>query len=106
MPRPITDLFGNGTKTPKASELIDWAVQQGWNQRPGPGPRVFVDANGFIRLKIKAAIARPGVGAGSQVPHVEVFDARGQRIDPHNGLPTGKRTPGNHRPIDFDLPAT
>jgi hypothetical protein len=99
----LTELFDNGNKTPKASELVDWAADQGWTQRPGPGPRTFVDQNGRVRLKIKDAVQSPGVNADSQVPHVEAFDAAGQRIDPHTALPTGKRQPGNHRPIDFDL---
>jgi hypothetical protein len=99
----LTELFDNGNRTPKASELIDWAVDQGWTQRPGPGPRTFVDQNGRVRLKIKVAVQSPGVNADSHVPHVEAFDATGQRIDPHTGLPSGKRQPGNHRPIDFDL---
>ncbi len=56
----LTELFDNGNRTPKASELVDWAADQGWTQRPGPGPRTFVDQNGRVRLKIKVAVQSPG----------------------------------------------
>ena len=103
-PKTVSELFGNGSVKPKASDLIESATQQGWTQKPGTGPRTFVDANGQKRLVIKAPENRPGLDAGSNVPHVEAFDAAGQRIDPVSGLPTTRKSPGNHREIDFDVP--
>ena len=89
---------------PKASDLIKWAEEQGWTQKPGTGPRTFVDATGQKRLVIKAPETRPGLEPGSNVAHAEAFDAAGQRIDPTTGLPTRRKSAGNHREIDFDVP--
>lgn len=102
---PLTEHFRNGN-IPKASDLIDRAKLQGWTQKPGSGPRTFVDGSGQKRLVIKAPENRPGLDAGSNVPHVEAFDANGQRIDPANGCPTNRKSPGNHREIVFDVSLT
>jgi len=38
-----------------------------------------------------------------EVPHVEIRNAAGQRIDPYGNTVT-RRSPGNHTPIEWDLP--
>jgi hypothetical protein len=39
---------------------------------------------------------------GSVLPHVELRDATGQRVDPW-GNPVLRRSAANHTPIDWDL---
>lgn len=36
-------------------------------------------------------------------PHVEMRNAAGQRVDPFGNAVT-RRSPGNHTPIEWDLP--
>ncbi len=89
--------------TPSASELEAWAQRQGWTKVEKPGaPIIYRDQNGNTRLKIKHGTART---PGSEQPHAEVFDETGGRIDPRTGERTGKKQPGNHPPIIWDLPA-
>ncbi|MDT5044325.1 MAG: hypothetical protein QOG75_178 [Mycobacterium sp.] len=95
--RNLSDLF-NG-RTPKASELEEYANSQGWTKTQTPGgPPKYVDENGIVRMTIKEGSPRT---PGSEVPHVELRDATGQRIDP-NGNPVTRRSPGNHTPIVWD----
>jgi hypothetical protein len=95
--RNLKDLF-NG-RTPKASELEEYANSQGWTkvQTPG-GPPKYVDENGVVRMTIKEGSPRT---PGSETPHVELKDATGQRIDP-DGNPVLRKSPGNHTPIIWD----
>lgn len=96
-PRKLDDLF-NG-RTPKASELEDYARSQGWTKTQTPdGPPKYVDENGITRMTIKEGSPRT---PGSEGPHVELRDADGQRIDP-NGNPVTRRSPSNHTPIVWD----
>ena len=96
-PRKLDELF-NG-RTPKASELEDYARSQGWTKTQTPdGPPKYVDENGITRMTVKEGSPRT---PGSEGPHVELRDAGGQRIDP-NGTPVTKRSPGNHTPIVWD----
>ncbi|BAN46030.1 RHS repeat-associated core domain-containing protein [Metapseudomonas resinovorans] len=93
------DLFRNG-RTPKASELRDFAQNQGWKptQTDG-GPLKFIDENGITRLTIKKGSSR---APGSSKPHVEFKDPTGQRTDPL-GNPVARKSPDNHTQIEFDL---
>lgn len=93
------EIFGDD-RTPKASELKQYAEEQGWKpvQSDG-GPLKYVDENGTARLTIKQGSSR---APGSSNPHVELKDATGQRIDPAGNHVT-RRSVGNHTPIDYDL---
>jgi hypothetical protein len=95
--RNLSELF-NG-RTPKASELEEYATSQGWTKTQTPGgPPKYVDENGIVRMTIKEGSPRT---PGSEMPHVELRDGTGQRIDP-NGNPVTRRSPGNHTPIVWD----
>ncbi|WP_226862913.1 WXG100-like domain-containing protein [Mycolicibacterium baixiangningiae] len=95
--RNLGDLFRG--RTPKASELEDYATSQGWAKTQSPGgPPKYVDENGIVRMTIKEGSPRT---PGSEAPHVELRDATGQRIDP-NGNPVTRRSEGNHTPIEWD----
>jgi hypothetical protein len=97
--KQLGDFFQNGKK-PKASELRKWAEDQGWTpmQKPG-GPLHYFDENGVKRMTIKKGSPRT---PGSETPHVELRDAKGQRIDP-DGNPVSKRSTGNHAQIEHDI---
>jgi hypothetical protein len=93
----LGDLFRG--RTPKASELEEYANSQGWTKTQTPGgPPKYVDENGIVRMTIKKGSPRT---PGSETPHVELRDNTGQRIDP-NGNPVTQRSDGNHTPIDWD----
>ncbi|WP_153786570.1 DUF637 domain-containing protein [Pseudomonas sp. EMN2] len=95
----VDKLFEAG-RTPKASELRQYAENKGWKatQTDG-GPLKYVDENGVPRVTIKQGSSR---APGSAGPHVEFKDATGQRIDAF-GNPVTRKSPGNHTSIDFDL---
>lgn len=98
--RNIDELFANGTK-PKASELEKYAQSEGWTKiQTANGPPKYVDENGVTRLTIKSGTDR---APGSAGPHVEIRNADGQRVDPFGNEVT-RRSPGNHTPIEWDLP--
>ena len=85
---------------PKASDLVRWAEDQGWQKVQTPnGPAKYVDENGLVRATIKRGSSR---APGSETPHIELRNADGQRIDPA-GNPVDRKSPGNHTPIDWDL---
>lgn len=85
----------------KASDLVGFGESQGWTRtQTENGPIKFVDENGVTRLTIKSGSPR---APGSAHPHVEMRNADGQRIDPDGNLVT-RKSPGNHTPIDWDLP--
>jgi RHS repeat-associated protein len=85
----------------KASELESFAASQGWTRtRTAGGPIRYVDENGVVRITIKRGTPR---APGSGTPHVEMRNASGQRVDPY-GHSVGSSSPGNHTPIDYDLP--
>lgn len=98
--RNIDELFANGNK-PKASELEDYAQAEGWTKiQTANGPPKYIDENGVTRLTIKSGTDRaPGSGG----PHVEIRNADGQRVDPFGNEVT-RKSPGNHTPIEWDLP--
>jgi hypothetical protein len=84
----------------KASDIVRWAEGQGWTRTRSPGgPIKYVDQNGIVRATIKQGSPRT---PGSEIPHVELRAATGQRIDPY-GNPVTKPSPGNHTPIEWDL---
>jgi len=95
----IDKLFEAG-RTPKASELKQYAEAQGWkpSQTDG-GPLKYVDENGIPRVTIKQGSSR---APGSADPHVEFKDAVGQRTDAF-GNPVTRKSPDNHTSIEFDL---
>jgi filamentous hemagglutinin len=95
----IDKIFEAG-RTPKASELKEYAEAQGWkpSQTDG-GPLKYVDENGIPRVTIKQGSSR---APGSSDPHVEFKDATGQRTDAF-GNPVTRKSLGNHTSIDFDL---
>lgn len=90
----------NGNK-PKASELEEYARSEGWTKiQTANGPPKYIDENGVTRLTIKSGTDR---APGSDGPHVEIRNADGQRVDPFGNEVT-RRSPGNHTPIEWDLP--
>lgn len=95
----INKIFEPG-RTPKASELKQYAEAQGWKpvQTDG-GPLKYLDANGIPRVTIKQGSSR---APGSADPHVEFKSATGQRTDAF-GNPVTRKSPDNHTSIDFDL---
>ena len=98
--RNIDELFAHGNK-PKASELDEYARSEGWTKiQTANGPPKYIDENGVTRLTIKSGSDR---APGSTGPHVEIRNADGQRIDPFGNEVT-RRSPGNHTPIEWDLP--
>jgi len=98
-PKGFGNLFEAG-RTPKASELKQYAESQGWrpSQSEG-GPLKYIDENGISRMTIKQGSSR---APGSADPHVELRDATGQRTDAYGNQVT-RKSPGNHTPIDYDL---
>ncbi|WP_280406268.1 hypothetical protein [Nocardia brasiliensis] len=98
-PRKLEDLFKE--RTPKASELEEFAKRQGWTKsQTENGPMKYTDENGIVRMTIKKGSDR---APGSGDPHVEIRDATGQRTDPY-GNPVTRKSPDNHTSIDWDLP--
>ncbi len=95
----IDDLFKAG-RTPKASEIAEWAKEQGWTARQTPnGPLKFIDENGVARVTIKKGSPRT---PGSDFPHVELRNSAGKRIDPSGNQVTKRDPVGNHTPIQWD----
>jgi hypothetical protein len=95
----IDKIFETG-RTPKASELKQYAEAQGWKpSQTDSGPLKYVDENGIPRVTIKQGSSR---APGSSDPHVEFKDAAGQRTDAF-GNPVTRKSPDNHTSIDFDL---
>lgn len=87
--------------TSKASQLVEFGRGLGWREvRTETGPIKFFDKNGVKRLVIKKGSART---AGSEFPHVEMRNAAGGRVDPW-GDTVARGSPGNHTPIEWDLP--
>jgi PPE-repeat protein len=69
--RNLSDLFHG--RTPKASELEEYALSQGWTKTQTPGgPPKYVVENGIVRMTIKEGSPRT---PGSETPHVELRDA-------------------------------
>lgn len=84
----------------RASDLVKFGVSQGWRRtQTATGPIKFVDENGITRLTIKRGSPR---APGSGVPHIEIRNASGQRIDVY-GNPVTRQSIGNHTPIIWDL---
>jgi RHS repeat-associated protein len=84
-----------------ASDLMRSGQDQGWTVSKSPaGPSKFSDESGITRLTIKHGSPR---APGSNLPHIEVRDPTGQRIDPF-GNPVTRNSPSNHVPITWDLP--
>ncbi|MFI5719827.1 hypothetical protein [Nocardia sp. NPDC051750] len=99
-PLEWAELFKDG-RVPKASELEQYAQEQGWTRsKTETGPIKYTDENGIIRLTIKRGTPRT---PGSENPHVEIRNSDGQRVDP-DGNHVSKSDPGNHTPIEMDLP--
>lgn len=86
---------------PKASDFIIWAeAQKGWQPTQTPnGPLKYVDKNGITRLTLKQGSQRT---PGSHHPHVELRNAKNQRIDPQGNL-VSRRSIANHTPINWDI---
>jgi len=94
------ELF-KGDRTPKATDLEKYAQEQGWvRSRTENGPVKYTDDNGVTRFTIKRGSQRT---PGSETPHIEIRNTDGARIDPEGNLVT-KRSPGNHTPIEMDVP--
>jgi hypothetical protein len=60
---------------------------------------IFVDAGGVKRLAIKKGSRSPG----SELPHIEVRNSLGDRVDPFGNEVT-KRSSSNDVPNEWDLP--
>jgi hypothetical protein len=92
--------FFQGGRIAKASELVGYAEQQGWKaMQSAGGPLKYVDKNGIIRMTIKQGSQR---AAGSGLPHVELRNALGKRIDAF-GNDVTRKSLGNHTEIIYDL---
>ncbi len=77
----------------------DFGAAQGWTKKQTDnGPPTWVDENGVKRLTIKRGSSRT---PGSELPHVEMRNAAGQRIDAY-GNRTPQRDLRNHTPIEWD----
>ena len=86
--------------TPRASDIEAWALAQGWVRSKKPtGPVKYLDEKGIARVTLKKGSSRT---PGSDNPHVEFKDIKGQRVDPF-GNPVTRRSIGNHAPIIWDL---
>jgi hypothetical protein len=95
---PEAKLFENGP--PKASDLEEYAQEQGWTRGQTPnGPVKYTDENGVVRMTIKRGSPRT---PGSENPHVELRNGDGIRVDPY-GNPVARTSPANHTPIIWDL---
>ena len=93
----LRDLFRKG-KTPKATEILKVLTRKGgWNAtKKNPGVIVVRDKTGTIRAILKKGSYRtPGSGR----PHIEVYNAQGQRISPQTGKRVMKHSKQNHTPI-------
>ncbi len=99
VPKPrLADYFQPGSP-PKASELEKYALSQGWKKsQTSSGPAKYSDNNGIVRMTIKEGSQR---APGSELPHVELRDPNGQRIDPF-GNPVARKSPDNHTAIGWD----
>jgi RHS repeat-associated protein len=96
--KTLDELFKTG-RLAKASEIAEWAKAQGWTARQTPnGPLKFIDENGVVRVTLKSGSSR---APGSNFPHVELWNAAGQRVDPSGNAVT-RTSPGNHTPIQWD----
>lgn len=85
----------------KASQLVDFAESQGWKRvQTQSGPIKYLDEGGVERVVIKRGSPRT---PGSEDPHVAIRNAAGERVDPY-GDQVSRRSPGNHTPIEWDLP--
>ncbi|WP_144439858.1 MULTISPECIES: hypothetical protein [Pseudomonas] len=95
----IDKIFETG-RTPKTSELKEYAEAQGWkpSQTDG-GPLKYVDKNGIPRVAIKQGSSH---APGSFDPYVEFKDSTGQRNDAFGNYVT-RKSPCNYTSIDFDL---
>ncbi len=88
-------------RTAKVTEWARFADAQGWQRvQSGAGPLKFRDANGVDRLVIKRGSERT---PGSERPDIAIRDAGGTRVDTW-GNPVTRRSPGNHTPVEWDLP--
>ncbi|WP_417842366.1 hypothetical protein [Thalassospira sp.] len=98
-PKKLKELF-DGSVPPKASALKSYAESKGWqpSQSEG-GPLIYRDGNGIKRLTLKKGSPR---AEGSSMPHVELRNADGLRIDPEGNL-VSRKSLGNHTPIDYDF---
>ncbi|RPF35942.1 PrsW family glutamic-type intramembrane protease [Streptomyces sp. TLI_185] len=84
-----------------ASGIAKWAREQGWTEtQTENGPPKFIDENGIVRVTLKQGSSR---APGSGMPHVEIRNAQGERIDPTGNL-VARKSPGNHTSIIWDLP--
>jgi hypothetical protein len=84
---------------PTVSELEAWAREQGWTEKEGTGPIVYVDQEGIRRLEIKQEPARHVTGIDSAYPRAMYRDEYGKYRNLYTGEPTTRRDPDNHRPI-------
>lgn len=85
----------------RASQLVDLAESQGWKRlQSQTGPIKYVDENGIERIVLKSGSSRT---TGSGDPHIAIRDSAGLRVNPY-GNPVSRRSPGNHTPIEWDLP--
>ncbi|WP_277066168.1 hypothetical protein, partial [Propionibacterium acidifaciens] len=87
---------------PTASQLDEFgASQSNWTRsQTEAGPIKYTDENGINRLTIKKGSPRT---PGSENPHIEMKGSDGQRFDKY-GFNVTRRSPGNHTPIEWDLP--
>ncbi|GAA0756088.1 hypothetical protein [Clostridium sartagoforme] len=84
----------------KVSGLREHAKSEGWTRTKTPnGPEKWEDKNDIPRITLKKGTQRV---PGSEMPHVEIKDSTGQRID-RFGNPVSKRSQGNHTPIQWDV---
>jgi RHS repeat-associated protein len=91
----LASMFAGG-RQPTSVELEQWAARQGWTRtQTANGPAKFRDQNGVVRITIKRGSART---PGSEMPHVELRNAGGQRVGP-TGQVVSRNSPENHTRI-------
>jgi hypothetical protein len=93
---------GKFIKKPTAGQLRDYAKSQGWkNTKTTPaGFESWTDSAGQIRMKIKPPSTQQGLGPGSKVPRVTIWNETGQRVDGFGRVVT-KKSPTAHAPIEW-----
>jgi len=86
--------------TTKASDIVKKSEKLGLKRsKTKDGPLKMKDEKGTDRVTIKNGSDR---APGSNRPHVELKDSKGQRVSPE-GKPVSRKSPENHTPIKNDL---
>lgn len=96
------DPTGQFVRMPTAEQLREYARSQGWeNTKTTPaGFETWTNTNGVTRMKIKPPSTQQGIGPGSRVSRVTIWNQSGQRVDGF-GRGVTKKSPSAHAPIEW-----